>query len=271
MAPDGHLPNEAVIVFSALVPTSEASTSFASVARYESRGDKGRSRELFVVGPNVQFGRIRPEFAYGQPRLSENIRRYTFTIPVAENSTLDRTLATIHTAAVAFARKSARSGVLRGTVCGKAIARADSAAKVVIPPKLGSGLIVPFPLGHNKLFDGGGQAVTPQSCVDTGIITSTFYFKLLFSGYRANHGLPVAILSVELHRATFTADEEFVRPIKKDAHVEATVCAVCLDSQRRVVFLPCKHLCACVACASKLKICPICRAPKDNSLVIFVS
>eukprot|EP01006_Ploeotia_vitrea_P011874 TRINITY_DN31544_c0_g1_i1.p1 TRINITY_DN31544_c0_g1~~TRINITY_DN31544_c0_g1_i1.p1 ORF type:complete len:439 (+),score=23.65 TRINITY_DN31544_c0_g1_i1:49-1365(+) len=41
---------------------------------------------------------------------------------------------------------------------------------------------------------------------------------------------------------------------------EGTLCVICFENPKEVVFLPCKHLCACSKCSSKLDSCPECRA-----------
>nr|CAB3225567.1 ZF(RING)-22 zinc finger protein [Phallusia mammillata] len=38
-------------------------------------------------------------------------------------------------------------------------------------------------------------------------------------------------------------------------------CKVCLNNRAAVVFLTCRHICACVTCAERLSACPVCRTP----------
>ncbi|KAK3758802.1 hypothetical protein RRG08_030613 [Elysia crispata] len=38
-------------------------------------------------------------------------------------------------------------------------------------------------------------------------------------------------------------------------------CAICLDKESSVIFLPCGHVCCCAECARQVKECPLCRAP----------
>eukprot|EP00811_Abedinium_folium_P002432 NODE_12230_length_1237_cov_10.014414.p1 GENE.NODE_12230_length_1237_cov_10.014414~~NODE_12230_length_1237_cov_10.014414.p1 ORF type:complete len:175 (-),score=33.94 NODE_12230_length_1237_cov_10.014414:286-810(-) len=42
------------------------------------------------------------------------------------------------------------------------------------------------------------------------------------------------------------------------------VCVICSELEKTVVFLPCRHLCACKSCAEQVSLCPICRAPIDG-------
>jgi hypothetical protein len=45
-----------------------------------------------------------------------------------------------------------------------------------------------------------------------------------------------------------------------DVDEDQSLCVVCLEWPRVVLFLTCAHLCACEACASIMHACPLCRA-----------
>lgn len=45
-------------------------------------------------------------------------------------------------------------------------------------------------------------------------------------------------------------------------------CLVCYENIQNCAMFPCKHLCVCVTCSRKLKICPVCRT-EINSVVNF--
>ena len=53
---------------------------------------------------------------------------------------------------------------------------------------------------------------------------------------------------------------------------EDNLCVICEEEQKRVVLLPCKHLCVCVSCSKleKLEDCPMCRTPISDKLEVFV-
>jgi hypothetical protein len=58
----------------------------------------------------------------------------------------------------------------------------------------------------------------------------------------------------------------------EDAAEDARTCVVCLDAQRAVVLLPCRHNVACAACAESLprpRLCPVCREPVAELLCYF--
>ncbi|KAG9447354.1 hypothetical protein H6P81_013482 [Aristolochia fimbriata] len=48
-------------------------------------------------------------------------------------------------------------------------------------------------------------------------------------------------------------------------------CRVCKENDVCVLLLPCRHLCLCKDCESKLETCPICNSMKNASLQIFMS
>jgi len=47
-------------------------------------------------------------------------------------------------------------------------------------------------------------------------------------------------------------------------------CCVCMDSELKVVFIPCRHLCVCEECSGEIDHCPICRAHIVERLNVFV-
>lgn len=38
------------------------------------------------------------------------------------------------------------------------------------------------------------------------------------------------------------------------------ICCICLDSERDVLLIPCRHIVSCLKCVKNLDICPLCRA-----------
>ena len=52
---------------------------------------------------------------------------------------------------------------------------------------------------------------------------------------------------------------------------DATHCVVCMESLRRVLFLPCSHLAVCEACSSDLTECPVARCCIDKRITAFLS
>ena len=48
------------------------------------------------------------------------------------------------------------------------------------------------------------------------------------------------------------------------------VCNICMDSEADVVFMPCRHMCACSSCGDRLANCPICRKSIDHYIKVYV-
>lgn len=46
-------------------------------------------------------------------------------------------------------------------------------------------------------------------------------------------------------------------------------CVICMDAASSVVLLPCRHMCACVVCADKVRRCPLCREPCSDRMQVF--
>ena len=63
------------------------------------------------------------------------------------------------------------------------------------------------------------------------------------------------------------------RTSSRDLHrKESTVeCIVCMDDERSILFLPCRHVACCTACADALRKCPVCRQRIDERLRIAIS
>lgn len=52
--------------------------------------------------------------------------------------------------------------------------------------------------------------------------------------------------------------------------LESLSCVICMNSQKTVVFLPCKHLCSCHKCSIDLENCPLCRAKIVNCMEVYL-
>mmetsp|Transcript_31957 Transcript_31957/g.62862 ORF Transcript_31957/g.62862 Transcript_31957/m.62862 type:complete len:292 (-) Transcript_31957:23-898(-) len=57
--------------------------------------------------------------------------------------------------------------------------------------------------------------------------------------------------SVQRRHAETRRDQEQLK--------EGHACVVCSESEKTTLFMPCRHLCTCEACAAQLSLCPICR------------
>jgi hypothetical protein len=55
--------------------------------------------------------------------------------------------------------------------------------------------------------------------------------------------------------------------------VESSVkedCCVCFNSEKTVVFFPCRHVCTCEKCSSSVNVCPICQAKIRETVKVFM-
>ncbi|CAH1799480.1 unnamed protein product [Owenia fusiformis] len=68
-------------------------------------------------------------------------------------------------------------------------------------------------------------------------------------------------------------DEEDVESLKAKVREsnEEKLCKICLERERRLVFLPCGHACSCAICAPGLRTCPMCREIIRGTVRIYFS
>lgn len=52
--------------------------------------------------------------------------------------------------------------------------------------------------------------------------------------------------------------------------VDPMLCKMCHKQEMSIAFLPCKHICACLGCATKMKECPLCVEPYFALLQVFL-
>ena len=88
-------------------------------------------------------------------------------------------------------------------------------------------------------------------------------------------------LLLGLKSNVYNFDEQVVQAelqaIEKNAmqrKVEERLCVVCMVREKRVLLLPCHHLCMCEACTHKVVAhsaqCPVCRQPIVDSIKAFL-
>ena len=61
-------------------------------------------------------------------------------------------------------------------------------------------------------------------------------------------------------------------PEEVPAFPRERACAICMERERTLLFMPCNHLCACAECGLNptIRVCPICRAAFNNRMVVYV-
>ena len=57
---------------------------------------------------------------------------------------------------------------------------------------------------------------------------------------------------------------------KDDENEDNMKCSICLDNNKCMLFLPCKHVSCCEKCAENLDSCPLCRNPIQSKIKIYL-
>jgi len=47
-------------------------------------------------------------------------------------------------------------------------------------------------------------------------------------------------------------------------------CVVCMEKERKVLLLPCKHVCLCESCSVSVDVCPLCREMINSKTTVFI-
>jgi len=71
-------------------------------------------------------------------------------------------------------------------------------------------------------------------------------------------------MALELEGEVETLREEVA------AYQRPNECSVCLVRVKNVVFMPCRHLCACMECSENVAQCPICRGLIHNRIRVYL-
>jgi hypothetical protein len=51
---------------------------------------------------------------------------------------------------------------------------------------------------------------------------------------------------------------------------EQKMCVVCLDLEKTVLLLPCRHVCVCKVCSRQIDNCPVCRGYIEDKINVFM-
>lgn len=51
---------------------------------------------------------------------------------------------------------------------------------------------------------------------------------------------------------------------------EQKLCVVCIDAEKSVLLLPCRHVCVCKLCSRQIDSCPVCRAQIQDKINVFM-
>ncbi|XP_078171398.1 E3 Ubiquitin ligase family protein isoform X2 [Carex rostrata] len=116
-------------------------------------------------------------------------------------------------------------------------------------------------------FASGGLAVVGVFL----LARHAFYYVL---ERRRRHELQKRVQAAAAQRQSREAEalngsSEEVEDIKKKDRLILDICVICLEQEYNAVFVPCGHMCCCIACSSHLSNCPLCRRRIDQVVKTF--
>jgi len=62
--------------------------------------------------------------------------------------------------------------------------------------------------------------------------------------------------------------EEKMRVAQQEAE-DSSMCVICLDAPRAVLFMPCQHMCCCPSCGTG-DLCPMCRTTIEGRTPVYI-
>ena len=78
----------------------------------------------------------------------------------------------------------------------------------------------------------------------------------------------LSVLNAEDLLSLENAVSDFLTRVKISRSSAQSCCVICRSSPKRVVLLPCRHMCICDACTPPC-VCPICRCAVESSISVF--
>jgi len=58
--------------------------------------------------------------------------------------------------------------------------------------------------------------------------------------------------------------------MKRKREEDSSSCVVCMEKEKKVLLLPCKHLCLCEDCSVDVNSCPLCRVLIKQKTTVFL-
>jgi len=77
-------------------------------------------------------------------------------------------------------------------------------------------------------------------------------------------------LNIALRNVQRAKSDRLAQQRKEKELADLRSCVVCLMEDKCALFEPCKHLCACMACAQSLDCCPICRTAITRRIQVYL-
>ena len=85
---------------------------------------------------------------------------------------------------------------------------------------------------------------------------------------KAMNAVNLSVLTSEDLQNLETAVTDFLTRVRNSRSSAQSSCVVCRAAPKRVVLLPCRHMCICDACVS-LAACPVCRCAVESTISVF--
>jgi len=90
---------------------------------------------------------------------------------------------------------------------------------------------------------------------------------------KRRHELQKRVLNAAAQRQAREAEgsngSSDTEPNSKKDQLVLDICVICLEQEYNAVFVPCGHMCCCMACSSHLTNCPLCRRRIDQAVRTF--
>ncbi|ONM25667.1 E3 ubiquitin-protein ligase SP1 [Zea mays] len=90
---------------------------------------------------------------------------------------------------------------------------------------------------------------------------------------KRRHELQKRVLNAAAQRQAREAEGSIgssdTEPNSKKDQLVLDICVICLEQEYNAVFVPCGHMCCCMACSSHLTNCPLCRRRIDQAVRTF--
>jgi len=71
------------------------------------------------------------------------------------------------------------------------------------------------------------------------------------------------------NKASAESETDEIHGMKRKREEERN-CVVCMEMEKKVLLLPCKHVCLCEGCSVNVDVCPLCRAMIKEKTTVFM-
>ncbi|KAJ4755306.1 E3 Ubiquitin ligase family protein [Rhynchospora pubera] len=162
------------------------------------------------------------------------------------------------------------------TVVGEAVKDDIGTVRIQKPHK---GPFYVSPNGIDQLIENLGRWARCYKFASGGLAVAGIFLLARHAFYyflerKRRHELQKRVQAAAAQRQSREAEaqngssEELEDSRKKD-RLSLDICVICLEQEYNTVFVPCGHMCCCIACSSQLSSCPLCRRRIDQVVKTF--